>query len=349
MLRAHVAGHQVRLVAVDGASDEIALGYLTAPGGGASVFAHGIVKVMTEVPPRDIPWFDSGPPPVFAAYEGHWLTLMDVDGEQQLRQVVLARENMSFERLAVGDQSRAVDLTCHGGLCAALTTRIARVATPGASLFSGAPETPASTWSRVDFASEEQGAQPHAILALDAASGKARVSMTTPTRAVLYSVRRGATIREADLPVHHGILDAAVTERSFLVASLGRPIDDKGCSEGGGAIAIESTAGEGQLIPTFAPPRNGFLRRLGDGAVFAWIAPVNCLNVERWIAHMVLLDGAGRPTGSPVAVGDATGFNLVTRGDELQLVISTPSDGIAWFRATCAVGPQPSKDADHAR
>jgi hypothetical protein len=337
VLRGRVEGDNVRFALSPGALQDVAVAWSSHPQGAAPLFVHGVMRVDGQQAARDITWFDTGPAPVFSTSAGRWSAVTDAPGDGNLRQVILAREGAVDERLAAGDQARAVDLSCAGTQCAALTTRIGAVAGPGATLFTGAADAPASAWTRTDIATEQQGALPIAVAGIDAASGEVAVVVSASQKATLYRAHAGTSRQDGSLDAHHGIMDATLLGGRLAIASVGNAVDDHGCSlEGESKVVVETIGSAPFVMSTPAPPRSAMIRPLAQGAILAWLSPVNCQNPERWIVYAVVLDATGRPVGGPMAVSNASGFSLATHGQEVTLMLDTP-EGIT--RAIVRCGP----------
>ncbi|MBI5533338.1 MAG: hypothetical protein HY898_11515 [Deltaproteobacteria bacterium] len=335
VLRARVEGEKVRFALSAGAPRDVAVAWMSRPDGGAPLFVHGILRVDGQSAGRDLTWFETGGTPIFAAAEGRWSALVDAPGDSSLRQVILAREGAADERLAAGDQLRAVDLSCAGKVCAALTTRAGAVAGPGATLFVGAADAPANAWARTDIAADQQGAHPIAIAGVDPATGEVSVVISAAQKAALFRVRAGSIRQDGSLDSHHGVMDATLVGGHLAAASLGNTVDERGCSpEGVGKVVVQVTGSAESVMDTPAAPRSAMMRPLSKGALLAWLSPVNCLHPDRWIVYAVLLDEAGRPVGGPMAVSDASGFSLATHDDEATLMLDTP-EGITRIAMRC--------------
>lgn len=347
MVRAPTAG--LRFAAAHGAPR--ALAFATsgpdAEGGAPGGPVRGIVDLAFDAKPRaarDVPWWTPNEPPPLAAADGQWLALVDRTIEGSLSRVVLWREGAPPEELGRGDQLASVDLRCADRVCAALTTRVSRVAATGASLFVGAPELPASRWRRHDLGGADAGvdSRPATIAGLHGET--VDVAMLDRDGVAIVRVTKDRVIEGPHLRGHYGVLDvatlAAADDTGSIVAfaaSHAGPVDADGCGGDGARVAIERTGREPAIVKTGAPPLSAFLRPVGDGAIFAWIAPVNCRNTERPIVHAMLLDGTGAPVSSDTAVDDASGFALETHGDEVELFLRTPA-GIKWIRGVCGEG-----------
>jgi hypothetical protein len=332
VLKAAVEGDQVRLSLAPGAPQDLAIAYTTWPEAG-SLFAHGIVS--DHAAPRDITWFPSSPPPMLAAAHGKWLALVDAPAETGRHQVLLAHENGADELLAFGDELRSVDVSCVDAACVALTTRVGAVASPGATLFSGTIDAPASAWTRTDIPSDQRGARPLSIASFDPSTGESAVTLIAGPKAMLVRCRDGQARVDGSLDTHHGAMDGAIIGGRFVLASVGAPIDERGCTPEGARIVLQAQGAEARWLNVSAPPRGAVLRSLAKGGVLAWIAPVNCLHPDRYVAYLLVIDESGSPVGSPMAVADARGFALSTRGQEVDMALDAP-EGVIRIRAQCA-------------
>ena len=295
---------------------------------------HGLVTLAlaSPAPSRRAPW----PAVAYAAAAGRWRALSDAPADPPNHRLTLWREEGDVSTLGEGDHATAVDLRCTATRCAALATRIGQVARPGATLFAGSAAAPPSTWQRVDLDGPAGASDTHplAVAALDDTT--ADVALAAGDAVVWLRVSGTHVEPVASLPVHAGVLDVTRLGGSglALVASHEAPVDAQGCAKGGAAILLERPGMPPERVPTSAPPSSAFARPLASGALLAWIAPVDCRHHDRPIVHALRLDERGVPATSDVAVGDASGFTIETRGDDVELALRTPS-GVAWVRARC--------------
>jgi hypothetical protein len=336
VIRIWARGDRIRVGASSGAPDEIIVGYESGQQEGGSLFAHGIVPLTKPDAARDIAWLDSRQNLLFAATDGRWMTLQDAEAQGPFRQVILEREGEGMQRLAVGDRLRAADLLCAGETCAALTTRVAEVEQPGATLFVGTPGTAPSKWTRTDLESGEGGAAyPLVITNIAPEGGQVDVTLAAAQHVLAYRWHADGVVQKThQVPSRHGALDAALVGGHLMVASLGTPINDRGCAKDWTSIAVETSDSGQSVIPTASPARSATLRPLGRGAILTWHATASCEDNEHWAVQAVLLSGEGKPTGKAIPVGDATSYALWTRGDQLQLALAH-REWITVVRAKC--------------
>lgn len=328
--RARLEVTNLRFAASAEAPGELAIAY-SQPDTGVPLLAHGIVAIQPNPIPRDLAWFDESAPALFSATAQGWLGLSDLPADPGGRQVVLVREGGGLERIAIGDQLRAVDLACTGTVCGALTTFASSVASPGASLWIGTGQSPVATWRRIDMASDRRGSRPVGIATLS----PARVLIADDKELLSWDAE-GARA-EQTRPVRYGMLDAAWLGPTFVAATLATPIDDRGCSPGGQQIVLDAGQGAEFSLNVPTSPSSALLRPISAGGLLAWLAPVNCLTRDRWIVHAVRLDPVGRPLGDALPVADAKGFALWSREDEVGMVLAQPQ-WLTVLRMRCGEG-----------
>jgi hypothetical protein len=284
---------------------------------------------VTKDPVR-LPWFEPGVLPRLARSGARWLAALDHAGAGASR--VLLWRGGEVEVVGEGDGFEAADLACTPARCALLTTRASKVAAPGATVWIGSPDEPAAQWKPIEItpASNDSDARPLGVAAIDDA------------RAVAALVEKGAVVlhaaetppREiARLPAPHGAIDA-LAQPAPMAMAFTSAVDDDGCARDGKPGIRFVRAGAPPVdFPLPAPPMRGYLRRLAHGAIAVWIAPLGC-RVARKVAYAVLLDEGGAPVGSPISVGDASGFAIATRGDDVDVWLQDATS-VTWVRAAC--------------
>jgi hypothetical protein len=313
----------------------------------ATEVARGIVDVAFDAKPRlarDVPWWSPVAPPPLAAAGGRWLALVDRTVADPLSRVVLWREGSAPETLGEGDKLASIDFRCVDRVSADLTTRLSRVAAPGASVFVGAPDQPAAEWRRYDVGALDAGTDVRPATIAGIHGDAVDVALLDRDGVGVFRVSKDGVVPGPHLRGHYGVLDVATLAAKgadggivALAASHSDPVDENGCSGVGGRVTIERTGHDPAIVRTGAPPLSAFLRPLSDGAIFAWIAPVSCRNKSRPIVHAMLLDATGAPISSDTAVDDASGFAVETRGDAVEMFLRT-HDGIKWIRGVCGKG-----------
>ena len=85
-----------------------------------------------------------------------------------------------------------------------------------------------------------------------------------------------------------------------------------------------------------APPLQGALRRLRQGALATWIAPLAC-GAERRVVYGVRLDEAGQLAGEVIPVADAERYAVASAGDEVDLWLQREG-AVTWARLRCGEG-----------
>jgi hypothetical protein len=300
-----------------------------------------------EGPTRDpvaLPWFEPAALPRLARAGNRWLAALDRSGAIGTR-VVLWRAG-AVELLAEGDGLEATDLACAPttpqaadaappapARCALLTTRLGKVAAPGATVWLGSPEDPASRWRSIEIApAAGSDARPLGIAAID--TGEPVTAALFEKGDVVFHAVEPAPREIARLPAPLGAIDAALVPKPAVMA-LASQVDDDGCARDGkpGVRFVREGAPPVEFaLP--APPTHGVLRRLAHGAIAAWMAPIGC-RMPRKALYALVLDESGAPVGTPIPIGDATEFAVATHGDDVDVWLQDAS-GVTWARADCA-------------
>ncbi|MFT3765367.1 MAG: hypothetical protein QM820_07620 [Minicystis sp.] len=310
--------------------------------------------------PVALPWFEPNAVPRLAKVGEAWIAALDRAGFDGAR--VALWQHGGAATIGEGDGFEAVDLACAGGTsaaldggitsadagstsasgarCALLTTRPLKVAAPGATVWIGAPEEAASRWKPIEIlpAAADSDAHPLGVAMIDAASTGARVmtALAEKGEVVIHEAGESGAREIARLPAPHGALDVIALPRPVVMAFTSA-VDDDGCARDGKPgvrFVREGAAPIDFAMP--APPSHGVLRRLARGAIAAWIAPIGCRQARK-VVYAVVLDESGAPAGSPIPVGDASGFALTARGDDVDLWLQDASS-VTWVRAGC--GPR---------
>lgn len=102
----------------------------------------------------------------------------------------------------------------------------------------------------------------------------------------------------------------------------------------GAWIRIERAAAPGVDIRVPSPPVSGALRRLSEGALAVWIAPLGC-GFARHVVYAVVLDASGAPVGSPIPVADGERFAAASSKDAVDLWLQR-EQALTWIPLTCA-------------
>jgi len=288
---------------------------------------------------RDIPWLHLTSPPVMASTAAGWIALIpEPDAFGPTTNIWLWREHSEAELLAKGDQLSVVDAHCQDHRCVVLTTRAAEVATAGASLWTGNPDEPPSHFERMEVLPKhvEADAVPVAITRFGTGDAPTVVAFESP-RWVSFVRVSSESVEVTGKSRMGETLLAATSTRDALVAVMtrGKP-DADGCVGTGGKVEIAVAGGESELVASAVPPESGYARRLGDGAFVTWIAPVNCRAPERKVVHGAVLGPSGHLVGSAMAMGNADGHAVTTKGDEVHVWLRDP-EGVTWLRARCNV------------
>jgi hypothetical protein len=284
--------------------------------------------------PVRLPWFDAEALPRLSRSDGRWVAAIDGAGAAGTARVTLWRGGEA-EVVGEGDGFEATDLACSGSRCALLTSRIARVAVPGAIVWLGAPGEPASRWRPVEIvpALADSDARPVGLAAIEA-DGRATAALLEKGVVIFVGAGEAGAHETGRIPAPPGVLDAAMVPRPVVLASASK-VDDDGCARDGKPgvrLAREGAPPVDFALP--APPQRGVLRRLSRGALAAWITPIGCRSARR-VVYALVLDEVGAPVGAPVPIVDATGFAVATKGDDVDVFLQDATS-VTWVRATCA-------------
>jgi hypothetical protein len=136
------------------------------------------------------------------------------------------------------------------------------------------------------------------------------------------------------LPTPHGALDAIALKRPVALAHGAALVGD--CAKPRPLLAIQREGLPGVEIPVDAPPLSLFARPLARGAFVVWLVPTHCGDRQRRIAYAALLDEDGGLRSGPMAVAEATGVAVATRGDQVDLWLRREGRAV-WLRLRCAV------------
>jgi hypothetical protein len=315
--------------------------------------------------PAPVPWYNPTAAPRLARLaDGSWIAAFDQKGEGGMSRVGLFRRGVA-EILGEGDAFEAVDLHCvaveksddagaPSERCALLTSRIGKVAPAGALVWVGSPGEPAHLWRQMEVLppSANSEARPFGLGGIEpsldgeakggAAKGAPYAAVTVilaGSEALTYVlVGDGAPREIAQIPVEHGVIDAAALPAPVAMV-YATPLDEDGCAkqsvEGGGAgIHFERRGRPPALVRTPAPPFGGAIRRLAKGALATWIAPLGC-QMPRRVIYAVVLDAEGTPVTSPMAVADGVSFAVAASGEDVDLFLRHDAE-VSWARMRCA-------------
>lgn len=221
-----------------------------------------------------------------------------------------------------------------GGVrCALLTPRLLKVAAPGATVWLGAADEPAGRWRPVEIlpTSPDSDAHPLGLAGVD--GERVTVALVEKGEVVLHEVSAAGAREVARVPAPHGALDVVALPTPVVMAFT-TALDDDGCARDGRPGVRLARPGAPPLdYPLPAPPSQGVFRRLAHGALALWLSPVGCRSTRK-VVYALVLDDAGAPVGSPVPVGDASGFAAASRGDDVDLWIQDASS-VTWLRVGC--------------
>lgn len=305
-------------------------------------------------PPSPVPWFAADAMPRLArGPDGAWVGAFVQPGAAGATRVGLWRGGVA-EMVGEGDDFDAVDLACSDRRCALLTTRLSRVAAPGADVWIGAmagasrPAGPGvGAFRRVEIAPKEgvEGAHPAGIAAVDAgeAAGKAAgviVTMHEGEQLVFYEVdpsdpgHGAAGPREVGrLAAPHGVIDAAATP-ALMALTHGSAADADGCGRGPVKARLERVGSPPVELKSPALALAGSVRRLGRGALVTWLAPLGC-GVARRVVFAIVTQPDGAPLGDPIPIADGVSYAVASAGDDVDFWIQD-EENVTWVRARCA-------------
>jgi hypothetical protein len=291
-------------------------------------------------PPAPVPWFAADVMPRLArGPDGAWIGALVQPGAAGALRVALWRGGVA-ESIGEGDGFDAVDLACSDRRCALLTSRLSRVAAPGADVWIGAPPpgSPSSgpgaaAFRRAEIPLKEgvNEAHPAGIAAVDVG---VIVTVLEGDQLVFYEVDDPAGPHEiARLAAPHGVIDAVATPAP-LALTVGTAVDADGCGRGPVKARIERAGGPSVELKSPAAPLAGSVRRLRRGALITWLAPLGC-GVARRVVFAVVTQPDGTPLGDPIPLADGVSFAAASSGDDVDLWIQD-EEAVTWVRARCA-------------
>ncbi len=328
------------------------------PNGQGPPTAAGLLRLGGAQPlVQPLPWPTPEPPLVTpSATPDQWLVAHSRALGENRSEVLLWRGGKT-ERVAVGEDFRAIDLRCEKGVCALLTTRLGNISRPGAHVWLGREQQPLAQWHpRLLAAPAGEVWAPYAIAGLrpsktddPAAVAPGAVVTLSSERDLLffYVDARNPPRRLAQLPADHGVLDVTADPVPRVLGRGATP-DQWGCSPLGGGVIIESEGASTPRVtlPTTEPALQGSLLGLAGGLVASFIAPLKC-RTERAILYMALLapkqlEPDSSANDSPVkltphAIGDADSYAAASSGAELDIWLLKGAT-VTWVRAECSFG-----------
>lgn len=273
------------------------------------------------------PWATLDAPPLFERASRGWLAAWMDRTATGSRRALLWRGGPRAERLAEGDELELSDMSCSGDDCVVLSRLVRGSAAPGASWLAGKADLPAHQWRRVDL--DLGGDEPWLPLGI---LDMTRAALSSGKHAALFEIAGDRAEKKQVLDVSHGAYDATVTPAAVVIAPGDSP--ERPCGAEEFPVLVLTAGGERHVVRTPAPPESVVARPLAKGALVAWVAPVSCQHLERRVVYLTRLDEKGAPASSPMAVADATGFAMSTRGDELALWLLS-GQKLALLRARC--------------
>jgi hypothetical protein len=326
ILEAELPAH-TRFTAADGAITDLAL---AAPEPTKRLRVERRAWVELEAGrARDLPWTVLDAPPHLAQSGEAWLAVETEPGRARLWQ-----QGKPAGLLGTGDRLSVADAACSSGRCAVLTT-LARVnLAPGATLFTGGADQPASAWRRLDFeAKAEEAFRPLAIVDLAADASRGTVALVSPESVALWDYTERAAKERGRQDAPYGVFDIVAGAAPLLVTPEVAP--DAPCAEDRFPLRFAAFGKAGSRVEAQTPPRGLAARPVPGGALAVWVGPVSCRNKQRKIVYAIVVDADGTPLGSPMSVADASGFALATRGEHVSLWLRT-AHGLIWLKARCS-------------
>jgi hypothetical protein len=185
--------------------------------------------------PKPLPWTEASSLPRLARADGGaWLAAV-TRGEGSTGRVDLWRGG-ALDPVGEGDHFEAADLACGAGRCALLTTRLGKVAAPGAEVWIGAPTEAVSAFRRITIAPSagESDAHPVGIAAVDpegATSGVVAALAEKGTCAFWLadaSPTDGRPREIARVPAPYGVLDAIMAPNPVAL-TYASAVGENGC------------------------------------------------------------------------------------------------------------------------
>jgi hypothetical protein len=339
--------------------------------------------------PAPIPWFDAAAMPLFArtGSKGGFIGALESPGSAGTARVDVWRGG-AIEALGEGDHFDAVDLACDQGRCALLTTRLGKVAAPGADVWIGSAEEALTSWRRVEIIpSSGSDAHPLAIAGLTGVVA----AIIEKGACVLYQADDPGGPREvARLAAPFGVLDVSAAPNPIAM-TYGTPVDENGCTakgaaastsrddsqhnkdgedndgddgqrdgdgerdsndpdgaagapprprgDGGAMLRFERANAPGVDVRVPSPPVSGAIRRLDEGALAIWLAPLGC-GFARHVVYAVVLDASGAPVSAPMPIADGERFAAASSGDAVDLWLEREQT-LTWIPLTCAAPRSP--------
>lgn len=299
---------------------------------------------------QDIPWIVLLQPPVMASFQTGWLAVLEQhDDSTSVGRLWLWRQPNLLQQLTEGDRVEAIDARCVPSRCVVLTTAVAKVATPGATLFIGQADQPAAAWKRVDLTGKEVAdvAIPIRIVSLD--DTEVLVAFESEKKTFLVRVKGDERQPAGSVERAAVTLDIVATDRTVVVVgTLVDPFGD-GCVSGDHRLQLARVGGDPVVLSTPATPLTAYARRLQHGAFVSWSAPVDCPTPSsgvhdsrrikpskptRQTVYGLLLGADGAPVSSIMAMAHADGHAMTTRDDHVHLWLRD-AEGVTWLEATC--------------
>ncbi len=291
-----------RFAAIRGELDSLSVAVADS---GDRVTRAGLVSFGDEkVTP--MPWALVDAPPLVERRSSGWFAAWSTEGDPSRVLGWTGGERATL--MAEGDGVVLADAACDKDTCAVLTSIARHARLPGATI----------TTTDGHHADIEPGAgetwQPLSLLGFRGRTAK--VALSSGKAVAIWRVDGERASEESRVETPFGAYDAVGESAPWIVAAGASP--DRPC----GTEEFPLTIFHGKdkfVIRTPAPPESLVAHPLGDRALVAWVAPVSCQLLERRVVYLTLLSPGDAGVPSPMAVTDATGFALTTKGDRFRL------------------------------
>jgi hypothetical protein len=284
-----------------------------------------------------LPWTEAALLPKLARGSANaWIAAIDLPSAtpEGPTRVALWRSG-AIETLGEGDGFAAIDLVCAEDRCALLTTRLAKVWQPGATVWIGSPKAAPASWKRVDIAltAEATGARLLSLTRVDATQVELAI---VGEREVVFWSASDPPHEVARLPANEGVLDAS-SDPMPIALTHGAPVDEENCPKDPSApssLFIERLGLPRIELKVVAPPVSGTIRRAGAGSLVTWLTPTGCRSPHRAAAALAFDEKGAARSPSPTTVGEASGYALAADGTDLDLWFQA-EPFVTWVRAKC--------------
>jgi hypothetical protein len=285
-------------------------------------------------PSATFPWTTLSAPPAMVRLPAGFAAVRAVDGEGGLRTVEFWLPPGRLQRLVEGDHLEVVDAACAASRCAVLSTFAARSAGPGATVMVG--DATGASWKRIDLPGGDDEWTAFSILHVDDASITVALSAHEKIGVWRIANERTELVTTIDTPL--GAYDVVLGQGPIVIAP-GENVDAE-CTKDGFTVKLLGPSGKAFEVDGHVPPETVVVRRLDGGFIVGWLSPTRCRVRSRQTARAFLLGHDGIPKSSTMAVTEADGLAISTRGSELDLWLARQGE-LVWAKGTCRM-PEPS-------